>query len=145
MKKNLKKITGIFICILLVAGNLLGTIGLAASTGVYELTFDNLFVFEQWANHPNLKVFGDDTNASTLTTDVEKGSFVLVNNTASTEVFTSFSMSTSGSHFNMPVKANTEYTFSYVANGTTTDFEAFVGEHKITSISLLYHKSESFI
>lgn len=126
MKKNLKKITGIFICILLIAGNLLGTIGLAASTGVYELTFDNLFVFEQWANHPNLKVLGDASGASTITTDVTNGSFVLVNNTASTEVFTSYSVPTVGAHFNMPVKENTEYIFSYVANGTTTNFESFV-------------------
>ncbi len=125
MKKNLKRITGIFICILLIAGNLFGTIGLAASTGIYELTFDNLFVFEQWANHPNLKVLGDTTEASTLTTDVENGSFVLVNNT-NTEVFTSYSVPTVGAHFNMPVKENTEYTFSYVANGTTTSFETFV-------------------
>ncbi len=126
MKKNFKRILGICLCMVLIASSFLYTVALAASTDVYELTFDNLFIFEQWANHPNLKVFGDDTNASTLTTDIEKGSFVLVNNTSTTEVFTSFSMSTVGSHFSMPVKENTEYTFSYVANGTTTNFETFV-------------------
>ncbi len=125
MKRNLKRMTGIFICILLVLGNFLGTVGLAADTDVYELTFDNLFVFEQWANHPNLKVLNDATEASTITTDIEKGSFYLVNNSTD-EIFTSFSMSTVGSHYNMPVEANTEYIFSYVANGTTTSFEAFV-------------------
>ncbi len=125
MKRNLKKMIGICICIILIVTNLLGTVGLAASTDVYELTFDNLFIFEQWANHPNLKVLNDAAEASTLTTDVANGSFVLTNNSTD-EVFTSFSMSTVGSHYNMPVEANTEYIFSYVANGTTTSFEAFV-------------------
>ncbi len=126
MKRYLKRLLGLIICLALITGNLLGTVAFAASTNVYELTFDNLFIFEQWANHPNLKVFGDDTNASTLTSDVEKGSFYLVNNTSATEVFTSFSMTTAGSHYNMPVDGNTEYVFSYVANGTTTNFETFV-------------------
>lgn len=126
MKRHLKRVLGLILCIVLIAGNLLGIFAFAASTGVYELTFDNLFVFEQWANHPNLKVFGDDTNASTITTDVQSGSFTLVNNTAATEVFTTFSMDSTGSFYYMPVEENTEYVFSYVANGTTASFQTYV-------------------
>lgn len=126
MKKVLKSVSALCICTVLLALSFLVPVALAA-TGVYELTFDNLFVFEQWANHSNLKVHtGDNTTTSTLTTDIEKGSFVLVNNTASTEVFTAFSMASVGAFYSMPVDANTEYMFSYVANGTTTNFETFV-------------------
>ncbi len=101
-------------------------VGVAASN-VYELTFDNLFIFEQWANHPNLKVYaGDSSTNSTLSTDIPNGSFVLTNNTTSTEVFTSFSMGSVGVFYSMPVEASAEYVFSYVVNGTTTNFETFV-------------------
>lgn len=126
MKKCLKRISNLCVCVVLLAVNFLTPVAIAA-TGVYELTFDNLFIFEQWANHPNLKVFtGDNTTSSTLTTDIANGSFVLVNNTSNTEAFTAFSMSSVGAFYSMPVEANTEYVFSYVANGTTTNFEAFV-------------------
>ncbi len=125
MKKIIKRMSVVFICAVLLAMNLLSPVAFAASN-VYELTFDNLFIFEQWANHPNLKVFaGDNTTTSTLTTDITKGSFVLTNN-ATTEVFTAYSMSSVGAFYSMPVEANTEYIFSYVANGTTTSFETFV-------------------
>ncbi len=126
MKKYLKKVAVVCTCAILLAVNFLTPVAFAAS-GVYELTFDNLFIFEQWANHPSLKVFaGDSSTSSTLTTDVENGSFVLTNNTEATEVFTAFSMSSVGAFYSMPVEENTEYMFSYVANGTTTNFEAFV-------------------
>lgn len=125
MRKVLRHVLTVFVCTVLLAATFLSPVALAA-TGVYEITFDNLFVFEQWANHSNLKVHtGDNTTTSTLTTDVESGSFVLVNNTTATEVFTTFSNSI-GAFYTMPVEANTEYVFSYVANGTTTNFEAFV-------------------
>ncbi len=126
MKKALKRISILCICAVLLSVSFLTPVASAAS-GVYELTFDNLFIFEQWANHSNLKVHtGDNTTTSTLTTDIENGSFVLTNNTTNTEVFTSFSMTSVGAFYSMPVEANTEYVFSYVANGTTTNFETFV-------------------
>ncbi len=125
MKDILKRISLLFICVVLLSISFLAPVASAAS-GVYELTFDNLFIFEQWANHPNLKVLTvDNSTTSTLTTDVSKGSFVLTNN-SSDEVFTAFSMSSVGAFYSMPVEANTEYVFSYVANGTTTSFETFV-------------------
>ncbi len=126
MKKVLKRISVIFICAVLLLTSFLTPVTYAAS-GVYELTFDNLFIFEQWANHANLKVHdGSGSYNGTLTTDVENGSFVLTNNTTDTEVFTSFSMTSVGAFYSMPVDANTEYMFSYIANGTTTSFETFV-------------------
>ncbi len=126
MKKLLKRISALLVCVVLFSVSFLTPV-VSAASGVYELTFDNLFIFEQWANHPNLKVHaGDNSTTSTLTTDVANGSFVLTNNTTGTEVFTTFSMSSVGAFYSMPVEEKTEYMFSYVANGTTTNFEAFV-------------------
>lgn len=126
MRRICKRLLGIILCLTLVTGSLLGVVGNAATTGVYELTFENLFIFEQWANHPDLKLFGDASANSTLTTDVSSGSFVIVNNSASEEAFTTYSADYAGNFYYIPVKGNTDYTFSYVANGTTTSFETFV-------------------
>ncbi len=125
MKRVAKRIVVLCVCVMLLVVSFLTPVAYAA-TGVYELTFDNLFVFEQWANHANLKVLAaDNSTTSTLTTDVSNGSFVLTNN-SSDEVFTNFSMSSVGAFYSMPVEEKTEYMFSYVANGTTTSFETFV-------------------
>lgn len=125
MKKTLKRILGLCVSVILLSTSILCPVGLAASD-VYELTFDNLFIFEQWANHANFKVLASDgSTTSTITPDISNGSFVLTNN-ASDEVFTNFSMSSVGAFYSMPVEANTEYVFSYIANGTTTSFETFV-------------------
>ncbi len=126
MKKGLKRISVLCVCVVLLVASFLTPVAYAAATGVYELAFDNLFVFEQWANHPNLKVHAaDSSTSSTLTTNVESGSFVLTNNSTS-EAFTTFSMASIAPFYSIPVEANTEYVFSYVANGTTTSFESFV-------------------
>ncbi len=126
MKKIFKRLLTLCLSIVMLTLSFLSPVTLATS-GVYELTFDNLFIFEQWANHANLMVHSSDGSTnSTLTTDISSGSFVLTNNTASTEVFTTFSMSSVGTFYSMPVKENTEYVFSYEANGTTTNFETFV-------------------
>ena len=126
MKRVFKRISTLCLCIVILTASIFSPVTLAAS-GVYELTFDNLFIFEQWANHANLTVHsGDGSTNSTLTTDISSGSLVLTNNTAGTEVFTTFSMSSVGLFYSMSVKENTEYVFSYKANGTTTNFETFV-------------------
>ena len=126
MKKVIKSVSVFCICIILLAVNFLTPVAFAASN-VYELTFDNLFVFEQWANHANLKAYaGDGGTSGALSTDVASGSFVLTNNSTATEVFTSFSMTSTAQFYSMPVEANTEYIFSYKANGTTASFETFV-------------------
>lgn len=126
MIRVFKRVSIFCVCIILLAASFLTPVAYAA-TGVYELTFDNLFIFEQWANHANLKVYASDgSTTSTLTTNIENGSFVLTNNTASTEAYTAFSMSSIGAFYSMPVEESTEYVLSYVANGTTTSVETFV-------------------
>ena len=126
MKKFVESVSIFCICAVLLAVNFLTPVAFAASN-VYELAFDNLFVFEQWANNTNLKVVaGDGTTKGKLSTDIANGSFVLTNDTTDTEVYTSFSMSTTGIFFSMPVESDTEYIFAYNANGTTTSFETFV-------------------
>lgn len=125
MRKFTKRIFIYLVCAALLVTSFLTPTAFAASD-IYELTFDNIFVFEQWANQPNLKVYSDDTTGGTITTDVGNGSFVLTNNTAATEVFTSFSDASISAFYSMPVEASTEYVFSYTANGTTTNFETFV-------------------
>ena len=125
MKKVLKRISVMCVCLVLLAASFLTPVAYAASD-VYELAFDNLFIFEQWVNHANFKVHaGDGSTTSTLTTNISNGSFVLTNNSTN-EVYTPFSMSSVGAFYSMPVEENTEYTISYVANGTTTSFEVFV-------------------
>lgn len=125
MKKVWKRISVLCVCMVLLAASFLTPVALAAS-GVLELAFDNLFVFEQWANHPNLNVHSvDGSTSSTVVTDIENGSIVLTNNSTN-EVFTTFSMDSIAPFYSMSVEEKTEYTFSYVANGTTTSFETFV-------------------
>ncbi len=124
MKKVLKRISVLCVCATLLIVSLLTPVA-AATSGVYELTFDNLFVFEQWANNANSGIaFPSET--SVLTKDIATGSFTLTNNSTDSEVYTSHSMGSNVNYYSMPVEANTEYVFSYVVNGTKPNFEAFV-------------------
>lgn len=115
-----------------------------ATSAVYELTFDNLFVFEQWAKHPNLKVYGDETSESTITTDVANGSFTLTNNTSSTEVFTTCSMASIAGFYSMSVAANTEYVFSYVTKGSVNNFETFVFYFDIAGNFISFENKQTY-
>ncbi len=127
MKSYSKRIGVIFISIILLALNLLNPVVLAASN-IYELTFNNLFVFEQWANNANSGAVSPLTSGE-LTTDIKSGSFTLVNtSTDGTETYTAYSPSITG-FYSMPVKPNTEYTFTFsvaYAEGATQGFDAFV-------------------
>lgn len=125
MKNFLKNLTSIILCITLLTANLFTLTGFAASD-IYELTFDNLFVFEQWINNEKSSAIGPSTTDGTLTKDITAGSFTLTNNTASGEVYTSHSMSSNVGYYSMPVESNTSYIFEYNANGTVTNFESFV-------------------
>lgn len=126
MKKVVKSVSIFCVCAILLAVNFLTPVAFAASN-VYEITFDNLFIFEQWANHANFKALaGDGSATSTVTADIAKGSFVLTNNTTSTEVFTNFSMTSASDFYSIPVEGNTEYVFSYNASGASNNFETFV-------------------
>lgn len=124
MKKISKRIAVIFFSIILLAANLLNPVVLAASD-VYELAFDNLFVFEQWANHTKSGIISPELTGGELTKDISAGSFTLTNNSTS-EIFTAHSMGSNAGYYSMPVKPSTSYIFEYNANGTVTDFEAFV-------------------
>lgn len=128
MKKVLKRISSICVCILLLVSSFLSIVSLAA-TGVYELTFDNLFVFEQWANNANSAVVHPGTPGE-LSTDIEAGVFNLVNtSTESIETYTAFGQ-TINNYYYIPVDANTQYTFAFSVERTesnaTQNMESFV-------------------
>ncbi len=125
MKKVLKRAAVLCVCVVLLVASFLTPVAYAAS-GVFELAFDNMFVFEQWANYPNLNVHSvDGSTSSTIAVDIENGSVILTNNSTN-EIFTTYSMSSVDLFYSMAVEENTEYTFSYIANGTTASFETFV-------------------
>lgn len=125
MRKKMYRITAFCVCTMLLVVNYLTPVGFAASD-IYELAFDNLFVFEQWANHPNSGVVSPALTGGELTKDIEAGSFTLTNNSSDSEIYTSHSMGSNTGYYSMPVKPNTSYTFEYSANGTVTSFETFV-------------------
>lgn len=97
----------------------------AADGDVYELAFDNLFVFEQWANNGKSGVVSPNLTGGEISKDIVAGSFTLTNNSDS-EIYTSHSMGSNVGYYSMPVNPNTTYIFEYNANGTVTNFETFV-------------------
>ena len=125
MKKLLRHIAVSVVLSSLLIINLLTPVAYATE-GVYELAFDNLFVFEQWANHPKSGIVGPELIGGEITKDISAGSFTLTNNSTTGEIYTAHSMSSNAGYYSMPVKPNTSYIFEYNANGTVTDFESFV-------------------
>ncbi len=93
---------------------------------IYELAFENLFVFEQWANHPLSGVINSGLTGGELTKDISAGSLTLTNNSTTGEIYTSHSMGSTSGYYSMPVKPNTSYIFEYNADGAITSFETFV-------------------
>lgn len=97
-----------------------------------ELAFNNIFVFEKWANHNISTTVMPHGGNGTLTTNIEEGSFRLTKtNMAVTEIFTAFSMDTvnasgNSGYYNMPVEPNTSYTFSYYVTGNIWAFTPYV-------------------
>ncbi len=124
MKKISKRIAVILISVILLAMNLLNPVAFAASD-VYELAFDNLFVFEQWANHAKSGIVGPSLTGGEITKDISAGSFTLTNNSTG-EIYTAHSMGSNAGYYSMPVKPDTNYIFEYNANGSVTSFESFV-------------------
>lgn len=127
MKKGLKRISILCVCVVLLAVNFLNPVAFAASA-VYELTFDNLFVFEQWANNANSGAVNTGTTGE-LTKDIEAGSFTLKNtSTEALETYTAYA-DTIARFYSMPVEENTEYTFQFSVaqgEGATQSFDAYV-------------------
>ncbi len=95
----------------------------AASEYPVELGFNNLFIFEEWANNKNSTtvVFGGAKDVGTLTTDLSAGSFKLKKTTTDSSVFQVYNghgMDKTNSvkntdYYSIAVEPNTTYCFSY--------------------------------
>ncbi len=99
----------------------------AATTDYYvELGFNNLFIFEEWANNKNSTsvVFGGTKDVGTLTTDIPNGSFRLTKTSTSVpQVYNGHGEDKTNSinntdYYSIAVEPNTTYTFSYNTSGT---------------------------
>ncbi len=107
-----------------------------------ELAFNNLFIFEKWANNtlsstaiydgtPITKPTNDDETYA-LETDIDAGSFTLTKtDMAALELYTAFSASTTKaadnqSYYMIDVEPNTTYVFSYHVIGNTYSFTPMV-------------------
>ena len=128
MKRLLKRFAIIWVCAILLAINLLSPVALGAS-GIYEITFENLFVFEKWANTANSAVVTPGTPGQ-LTTDITTGTFNLVNTSSENiETYTGYGNTLSGYYY-IEIKPNTEYTFAFSVERTeskpTQNMESFV-------------------
>ncbi len=109
---------------------MLGIIAKAATGDTIELAFDNIFVFEQWANHQSFAALNAVNGAlitddNTLIANIATGSFTLTNS-ISDPICTSFSAATADTHYTIPVEENTTYNFSYNLSGTATSVYAYV-------------------
>ncbi len=139
MKKHAKKI----VVLLLAVAMIIPTVGMIFSSAVdnsfpVELAYNNLFVFEKWANNElstTMQVItatGVSTEGATLETDIENGSFVFTKtDMAATEVFTAYSANTEDpdgnkNYYIIDVEPNTTYTFSYNLSGTVSAFTPYV-------------------
>ena len=124
MKRTPKRISALLLSVILLASSFLSPV-VSAAEGIYELTFDNIFVFEQWANHTRSGVISPNLTNAEITKDISAGSFTLTNNSTS-EIYTAHSMGSNTGYYSMPVKPSTSYIFKYNANGTVTSFDTFV-------------------
>lgn len=128
MKRALKSFSVLCFSVIFFAVNYLTPVSLAA-TGIYELTFDNIFIFEKWASSPNSGIVHPGTPGQ-LTVDIETGTLNLVNTDfTGNETYTSFGNTLSGYYY-IDVEPNTEYTFALSVERTETNatqnMEAFV-------------------
>ena len=103
-----------------------------------ELGFQNLFLFEKWANNTlssTVLVDGvpiSDKDNDGLTTNIAEGSFTFEKTVANgNEVYTAFSMdkedaAVNANYYSIPVEPNTSYTFSYNVTGDLWVFTPYV-------------------
>ncbi len=139
MKKHAKKI----VTALLVVAMLIPTVAMIFTSAAdnsfpVELAYNNLFVFDDWANNTlstTMQVItstGVSTKGATLETDIENGSFVFTKtDMAATEVFTAYSANTEDpdgnkNYYIIDVEPSTNYTFSYNLSGTVSSFTPYV-------------------
>lgn len=142
MKKHAKKIVTVLLAMVLLIPTVAMLVSNAATGDPVELAFNNIFVFEKWANNSlsstalfqGTPISGDDaTEGGTLTKDIVNGSFTLTKTdmTAGTELYTAFSMNSTDAagnedYYMMDVEPNTSYTFTYNVSGTIYVFTPYV-------------------
>ncbi len=128
MKKFIKRVLAFVVLAAVFSTNLLTPVSFAAAT-VYELAFDNNFVFEQWANNSLSGGVSAGLSGGTISKDLSAGSFTMTNNSTS-EIYTGHSMDPNpagnSTYYSMKVEPNTDYVFSYNVSGAVTSFESFV-------------------
>lgn len=129
MKRYIKRILSLVIVCAVLAAACLNPVSSAAQQ-VYELAFENIFVFEQWANNTLSGAVNSHIGSNAaMSKDIAAGSFTITNN-FTTEVYTGHSMDPNPagntSYYTMGVEPNTQYTFSYNVSGSVTSFETFV-------------------
>lgn len=87
------------------------------TANTYELGYDNLFLFEMWANS---KSGAAKAGRGALSVNVQGGSFTLANTNSAGEVFTDYGIGAPAGYYLMPVSANTRYTATLDVSGTIT-------------------------
>lgn len=146
MKKRIKPLITVLLVVamllpnfsMMIVPNVANLVASAAEGEPYtvELAFNNIFVFEKWANNDLSSTVingaGVPKQGGNMTTDIENGSFRLTKTDMVTnEIFTAFSMGTesasqNANYYTMPVKPGTSYNFSYNYTGTAENFTPFV-------------------
>ncbi|MBQ8762675.1 MAG: InlB B-repeat-containing protein [Clostridia bacterium] len=139
MKKHAKKIITALLVITLLIPTVAMLVSNAAETTTVELAFNNVFVFEKWANNslsptPILDgvALSGDAAKEAITTDIANGSFTLTKtNMDAGELYTAFSMDSANAagnedYYMMDVEPNTSYTFTYNVSGDLWAFTPFV-------------------
>ena len=90
------------------------------TANVYEIGYDNLFLFAEWAKNGKSGVCR--TTGGTLTKDVVNGTLTLVNENSTSVAYTGYANSSTPSvnagYYTFPVSANTEYRFSAMLDGS---------------------------
>ena len=139
----MKKIARKIITILMVVAMLIPSVAMLYSSAAIEnfdveLAFNNIFVFDKWANNKlsstviNNGVPITDKDNDGLDIDIKNGSFRFTKfDMESPEFYTAFSMDSANavanaSYYMMEVKPATTYTFFYHLSGTVEVFTPFV-------------------
>ena len=139
----MKKIARKIITVMLVIAMLIPSVAMLYSSAAVEnfdveLAFNNIFVFDKWANNKlsstviNNGVPISDKNNDGLDIDIKNGSFRFTKfDMESPEFYTAFSMDSANavanaSYYMMEVNPGTTYTFFYHLSGTVEVFTPFV-------------------
>lgn len=139
MKKFARKLITVLLVITMLVPSVATLYASAATTNFdVELAFNNIFVFDKWANNKlsstviNNGVPITDKNNDGLDIDIRNGSFRFTKfDMASPEFYTAFSMDKNNpvsnvNYYMMDVKPDTAYTFFYNLSGTVENFTPYV-------------------